>query len=359
MNLKQFYTGRAIGFVAIAVIALGVFAVSKLMPPPTAPAGPITGETTITAVTLIDGKKYYPGIYHASPVANGLKSYISDRLGVSLNYSPDYVLFENATEGGPQAQYNFVAGSIVMGLDLPVRESIARTESGHGGGAPSGIVLTFFLKSDQSVSLEQWLRSNPNGNFNPVVDPNAERTLTRTTIAGVPALKYHSDMGMYPTDYAVFTFGNWFVQASSGDVGTHSEQDEAQDFQIVLDSIRVGRAQTYTNKSLGFSIDKPTGVYFMGEEDGVVAFSLLPPNDPRQASSVGLVNALTITSARTAPAGGEEIKINWENASVSSTIGAYGGEKHWSYFFLDHDLLIQYVENKPIYEKMIGTIRFE
>jgi len=86
---------------------------------------------------------------------------------------------------------------------------------------------------------------------------------------------------------------------------------------------------------------------------------LLSPNDHRQASSIGLVNALTITSTRTAPAEGKEVKINGENASVSSTIGAYGGEKHWSYFFPDHDLLIQYVENKPIYESMISTIRFD
>ena len=200
-------------------------------------AAPATGETTITPVTLVDGKNYnYPGTYHASPVANGLKSYTSERYSVSFNYSPDYVLFENTVEGGPQAQYNFVAGSIVMGLDLPVRQSIARAEAGYGGGAPSGIVLTFFLKSDQSVSLEQWLRSSPNGNFNPAVDPDAERTLMSATIAGVPALKYHSEMGMYPTDYAVFTFGNWFVQASSGNT---EGSDARSDFETVLASLKV------------------------------------------------------------------------------------------------------------------------
>lgn len=360
MNLKQFYTGRAIGFVVVIAIVLGVFAVSKLMPPPTAPIVPATGGTTITPVTLVDGKNYsYPGTYHASPVIDGLKSYHSDRYGISLNYSSDYVLFENTVEGGPQAQYNFVAGSIVMGLDLPVRESIARAEAGHGGGAPSGIVLTFFLKSDQSVSLEQWLRSNPNGNFNPAVDPNIERTLMSATIAGAPAFKYHSDFGMYATDYAVFTFGNWFVEASSGDTGGGAESDARLDFQTILDSIQLGQAQIYTNKSLGFSIDRPTGVYFMGEENGMVAFSLLSPDDPRQASSIGLVNALTITSARTAPEEGKESKINGERVMISSIYGAYGGEQHWSYLFPDHDLLIQYVENKPLYEKMIGTIRFE
>lgn len=115
----------------------------------------------------------------------------------------------------------------------------------------------------------------------------------------------------------------------------------------------------YTNTNLGFSIDQPAEVYFMGEKDGVVAFSLLSPNDLRQASSIGLVNALTITSAQTTPGEGTESKINGERVMVSSVYGAYGGEQHWSYFFPDHDLLIQYVEKKPIYEQMIGTIRFE
>lgn len=243
MNLKQFYTGKAIGFVVVLVIVFGFFAISKFMPSPSTPTYTPTDENTITPVTLVDGKKYYSGIYHASPIANGLKFYHSDRFGVSLSYSPDYVLFENTVEGGPQAQYNFVAGSIVMGLDLPVRESIARAESGYGGEAPSGIVLTFFLKSDQSVSLEQWLRSNPNGNFNPAIDPDTERTLTSTTIAGVPALKYHSDFGMYPTDYVVFTFGNWFVQASSGDTGGDAGNNTRLDFQTVLNSIQLSKAQ--------------------------------------------------------------------------------------------------------------------
>lgn len=239
MNLKQFYTSRAIGFVVVLAIVFVVFVFSKLNTPPTALIVPVIEGTTIIPVTLVDGENYnYPGTYHASPVTQGLKSYHSERFGISFNYSPDYVLFENTVEGGPQAQYNFVDGSIVMGLDLPVRQSIARAEAGYGGGAPSGIVLTFFLKLDQSVSLEQWLRSNPNGNFNSTVDPEAERTLTSTTIAGAPALKYHSDLGMYATDYTVFTFGNWFVQASSGDTGGYAEEKAKTDFETVLRSLK-------------------------------------------------------------------------------------------------------------------------
>lgn len=239
INLKQFYTGRAIGFVVVLAIVFVVFAIWKFSTPLTAPIVPATGETTITPVTLINGKNYGPGIYHSSPVANGLKSYTSERFGVSLNYPPDYVLFENTIEGGPQAQYNFVDGSIVIDLDLPVRESIARAEAGYGGEGPSGIVLTFFLKSDKSVSLEQWLRSNPNGNFTPSVDPDAERTLTSTTIAGMPAFKYHSNFGMYSTDYVVFTFGNWFVQASSGDTEGYAGEKAKKDFETVLSSIKL------------------------------------------------------------------------------------------------------------------------
>ena len=234
MNFKQFYTGRAMGFVVVLAIVLGVFAVSKLPSPPTAPIVPATEGITIIPVTLVDGKNYnYAGIYRASPVANGLKSYTSNRFGVSFNYSPDYVLFENAVEGGPQAQYSFVAGSIVMGLDLPVRQSIARAEAGYGGGSPAGIVLTFY-KPDQSVSLEQWLRSNPSGNFNPAFDPGAERTLISTTIAGVPAFRYHSDLGMYATDYAAFTYGDWFVLAN-----VNTEGNEGRAFETVLSSIQL------------------------------------------------------------------------------------------------------------------------
>lgn len=116
---------------------------------------------------------------------------------------------------------------------------------------------------------------------------------------------------------------------------------------------------SFTNKSLGFSIDQLDGVYFMGEKNGVVVFSLLHPDDPRQTSSIGLANMLTITSAQATPEEGKESEINGERVVISSAYGAYGGEQHWNYFFPSHDLLIQYVENKPIYEKMINTIRFK
>lgn len=359
MNFRKFYTGKKSVFLAIVISALGVFAASKFVLPQNIFTSTPSGENTIRPITLVDGKNYYPGTYYASPVANGLKSYHSDRFGVSLNYSSDYVLFENLVKSDSQGQYSSTGGSIVMDLDLPVRESIARAEAGQGGGTSSGIVLTFFPKLDPSVSFLQWLRSNPNGNFNPADNPSVERTLTSTTIAGVPMFKYHSDIGMCSTDFAVFAFGKWFVMASSGDTEGSAGEKAKLDFKTVLDSIQVGQVQTYTNKSLGFSIDKPDDVYFMGEENNVVAFSLLPPSDPRQASSIGLVNALTITSVQIAPEEGKESKINGERVVISSIYGAYGGEKHWSYFFPDHNLLIQYVENKPIYEKMIGTIRFK
>ncbi len=181
---------------------------------------------------LIDGRKYYPGVYHATSAVNGTKSYHSERFGVSLDYPEDYLLFENEVEGGPQARYGFVAGSIVLGQDLPVRQSIVRAEAGHGGGAPPGIALTFYLKQDQSLSLEEWLRTNPSGNFNPDVDPDAERSLVSATIGGLPAFRYHSDFGMYATDYAAFAYGNWFVLANAPD-------DTRQDFDAVLGSIRL------------------------------------------------------------------------------------------------------------------------
>ena len=179
---------------------------------------------------LIDGTEYYPGTYHESSAVDGLKSYASEQFAVAFNYPEDYLLFESKTEDAPQAQFSFVAGSIVLGLDLPVRQSIMRAEAGRGGGAPDGIVLTYYQPQDQSLSLEEWLRTNPSGNFNPEFAPDAERSLTPTTVAGMPALKYHSDFGMYPTDYVAFTYKDWYVLASDA-------TDAKNDFEKVLSTI--------------------------------------------------------------------------------------------------------------------------
>lgn len=179
---------------------------------------------------LIDGTEYYPGTYHQSSVVGGIKSYVSEQFAIAFDYPEGYLLFESKVEGNPQAQFNFVAGSIVLGLDLPVRQSIVRAEAGRGGGAPGGIVLTFYQPLQQSLSLEQWLRTNPSGNFNPEFAPDAERSLAPTTIVGVPALKYHSDFGLYPTDYVAFTYQDWYVLASNA-------TDTKTDFDQILSTI--------------------------------------------------------------------------------------------------------------------------
>jgi hypothetical protein len=55
----------------------------------------------------------------------------------------------------------------------------------------------------------------------------------------MPAFKYHSNFGMYATDYAVFTFGNWFVQASSGNTEGYAGEKAKTDFETVLSSIKL------------------------------------------------------------------------------------------------------------------------
>ncbi|HEY4479316.1 MAG TPA: hypothetical protein VI981_03100 [Candidatus Paceibacterota bacterium] len=317
------------------------------------PAGDPSGTQVMESPSFADGDTVGLGVFHDSPIANGVKAYQSERLGISFKYPPDYLLFEGKGEGVGGVEYYV----ITVALEMYVREAIARI---GGGEWPASMHLSFYREPTLAVSnivpldyLENWIRTKSQSNFVPS-DPAQEGILTPTEVAGIPALKYRV-RGLYDSDYLAFTYGEWVVLASADDMGENTDRD----FQVILDSIQVGPAHTYTNKSLGFSIDKPTGVYFIGEENGVVAFSLLSPNDPRQASSIGLVNVLTITSARTTPEEGKESEINGVRVVVSSTYGAYGGEKHWSYFFSDHDLLIQYVENKPIYESMISTIRFD
>lgn len=181
---------------------------------------------------LIDGKEYLGGTYYESSVIDGMKSFVSERFDIAFNYPEGYLLFESEMKDEPQAQFSFVAGSIVLGLDLPVRQSIMRAEAGRGGGAPGGIVLTFYQKQNQSLSLEQWLQTNPSGNFDPEFAPDIELSLSSTTIAGMPALKYHSDFGMYPTDYVAFTYKDWYVLASDA-------TDAKNDFGKILSTIEI------------------------------------------------------------------------------------------------------------------------
>jgi len=206
------------------------YGISCLLP---APAGVVstTSGPIITPADLTDGERVeWLGVYHASDViVNGMKSYISDTLGMSLKYPDGYLLFDNEGGEGASAYH-----SLVIGPDGPMRETIARAAAGFAGEGPESIVVSFY-NNPTSLSLEAWLRAHEvQSNFHPSVpsDPSLNAVLTPTTVGGVSAFKYHSALGLYDSDYVAFQYKDWIVIASSA-------SDLSKDFNAVLTSIQL------------------------------------------------------------------------------------------------------------------------
>jgi len=165
------------------------------------------------------------GVFHDSPIKDGIKTFNSNELGISFNYPDTYVLFENKSSA-PDT-YN-----LTVGPKEPILESLTRPTT--AGGAPTSMYLTFYRKSE-STSLEEWMRTNSGqSNFNSADPTNA---LTPVTIAGVPGFKYHSSIGMYDSsDYVAFLHKEWVVV---GVVYDKEKENRQKDFQTVISSIQL------------------------------------------------------------------------------------------------------------------------
>lgn len=179
---------------------------------------------TITPLMLTDGDTTGLGVFHDSPIVNGVKAYQSERLGISFNYPPGYLLFEGKGEGVGGAEYYV----ITVAPEMYVREAIARI---GGGEWPASMHLAFYREPNLSVSLEQWIRTKPQSNFIPS-DPAQEGVITPAVVAGIPAIKYRV-RGLYDSDYFAFTYGEWVALAAADDMG----ENTSRDFQTILSSI--------------------------------------------------------------------------------------------------------------------------
>lgn len=180
---------------------------------------PLMNEEKV-APPLVDGEKIdWLGVFRDSPVVNGLKLFHSDALGISFKYPEDYFLFENEGGEGLGAFHN-----IQIVLKKPILQTVARQQS----GVPPFISLTFYLRSG-SLSLDTWMREdNSHSNFH-VSDPS--NNLTLTTVAGLPAFRYHSSI-INNNDYVAFQYDKWMVLAA-----TAVESKMESDFQVVLSSL--------------------------------------------------------------------------------------------------------------------------
>jgi hypothetical protein len=165
------------------------------------------------------------GVFRASAVSGGEKTYASDDLGISLRYPVGYLLFERVEEGGEPP-------IIIIAPEKEALESIERARAGVGSEGPPTINLAFY---PANVSLEEWLRTSPYANFVRSGSPEEENTLTPMTVAEKPAFSYEND-GLYWNQYVAFEHRGWIVIASSAML---DRAEPNTDFQTVLRSIEL------------------------------------------------------------------------------------------------------------------------
>lgn len=123
----------------------------------------------------------------------------------------------------------------------------------------------------------------------------------------------------------------------------------------------------HRSEAFDLNIAYSKNVYLLDDKIDRLAFSLLPPDNPKQQSSVGLVNALVFTHYDTAPEDATPVTIGlYDNpygirALKSESVGAYGGELHRTYFFRDYGISASYVvkqDTETVFEAMIRSLQF-
>lgn len=163
------------------------------------------------------------GIFHSSPIVDGHKSFASDAFGISFRYPAHYALFENeSTYGDGTSSYHYFTA---MPED-PVRHIIANKLEREW---PPSLAFLLYKKSRYFTTLEDWIRTHSESNF---IDAEwADKTLTKTTVAGVTALSYRVN-GMYLYEYTAFIHGDHIILASLA-------KETGEDFGVFLGSVEL------------------------------------------------------------------------------------------------------------------------
>ena len=179
----------------------------------------------------------------------------------------------------------------------------------------------------------------------------------------------------WPFVISMNTYHNWreneMLQTSllENNIGELQElHNEALQEKVLgsSDSLR----ETYHSTTLGVRVTYPKDLYLLsGENARAIHFSVLPPDDIRQQSSVGLMSSLTIKGAESVPEGavpttitrydGDEYGIR---ALVSEEVGMYAGGTHRTYFFEDYGISAHYFVssvNEAAFEPIIRSIQFD
>lgn len=202
----------------------------------------ISCDPALKPITLKDGEAVeWLGTFHDSSAVDGMKSYTSDELGISLKYPEEYLLFHNSvTEMGIYEHFQYIS----MGPKDLILQTISRARAGFAGEGPYMVNLSFFYDPKLKVAnvvpeeyLKRWLIERPpQSNYYPDGQgPGTVRaTLTPITIDGVPAFKYKNLYGLYESDVVAFIHNDRIVIASSP-----SDPSMSSNFETIISSLQL------------------------------------------------------------------------------------------------------------------------
>lgn len=182
-------------------------------------------------LSFVDGAQTQLGVFHNSSIENGVKSFSSDMLGVSLDYPSNYLLFQRDA----MLPQGLEIHTLIITPEVHALEAIeCFNKPGCDGHPPASIDFVFYREPDTNISLEEWILIRPNSNFDPS-DPAQEGILTPTKVAEVSAFRYQV-RGLYDFDYIAFKYGQWVVLSS---LPRGMGENFPSDFQAILASMQL------------------------------------------------------------------------------------------------------------------------
>lgn len=183
---------------------------------------------TASSTGLVDGKAYNTlGVFHDSQVVDGTKSYASQRFGISFKYPIDFSVFEGEADASGVSPSD---GFVSISPEPYTTQALMREFAGE---LPPSMGFAFY-RNTQHLPLERWIKET-NPAYTNYIPSDSTSKLTQTTITGAPAFKYHSEMGLYVTDYVTFLYKDWAVMFVINDMGPKTQAD----MQAVLTSLQL------------------------------------------------------------------------------------------------------------------------
>ncbi len=191
MNVRQFFVGRAIGFLVVIILVGGFFLLRN------------TNSTQVPQENISHEGRYSNATYD-----------------ISFTYPDSYTITEaDASENEMRKRH---AITLIRKTDLPVPQ---------GGEGPTSITIEMYQNNLDKQTTEQWILNSKESNFK-----LSNGVMATTTIDGLPARSYRWS-GLYEGTTIVSAQSNWVYVFSV----TYLEMgsDIVQDFVKIKESIRI------------------------------------------------------------------------------------------------------------------------